>query len=110
MRQAFSATRYLILIGIIGLLLAGIAVFIFGGITTVVMITQAFGRGEFNGEGARFFSTELIELVDLFLLGTAILIISIGLYELFIDPTISLPGWLSVRLSLIHISEPTRPY
>ncbi len=102
MRGVFSATRYLILVGIIGLLLCGMAVFVFGGITTVVMIGQAFSHGEFNAEGARFFSTELIELVDLFLLGTAILITSIGLYELFIDPGIPLPAWLSVR-SLDHL-------
>lgn len=102
MREVFSAMRYLILVGIIGLLLCAMAVFVYGGITTVVVIGDAFGHGEFNAEGARFFSTELIELVDLFLLGTAILISSIGLYELFIDATIPLPGWLSVR-SLDHL-------
>ena len=102
MRRVLSASHNVILIAIIGLLLSSVAVFVFGGITTVVMIVESFGRAEFNAEGARFLSTELIELVDLFLLGTAILITSIGLYELFIDPTIPLPAWLSVR-SLDHL-------
>lgn len=38
-----------------------------------------------------------IELADLFLLGTALFVIAIGLYELFIDDTIPLPGWLVVH-------------
>lgn len=97
MRRVFSASHYFILIAVVGLLLGSLAVFVFGGITTVAMIGEAFGRAEFNAEGTRFFSTELIELVDLFLLGTAVLITSIGLYELFIDPAIPLPNWLSVK-------------
>jgi uncharacterized membrane protein YqhA len=97
MRELFSATRYIVLIAVIGLLLCSLAVFVFGAITTVTMIIEAFSHGEFNAEGARFFSTELIELIDLFLLGTVLLITSIGLYELFVDPSIPLPGWLSVK-------------
>jgi uncharacterized membrane protein YqhA len=96
MRTIFSASRYLILIAVIGLLLCALAVFVFGGMTTVTMVFEAFGHGEFNAEGARLFSTELVELIDLFLLGTVLLITSVGLYELFLDPGIDLPAWLSV--------------
>jgi uncharacterized membrane protein YqhA len=63
---------------------------------TFTVIVETFGHAEFNTEGARLLSTELIELIDLFILGTVLLIVSIGLYELFVDPHIVLPGWLSV--------------
>jgi uncharacterized membrane protein YqhA len=96
MRTLFGLTRYIILIGVIGLLAATIAVFAFGGIMTFTVIVEAFGHAEFNAEGARLLSTELIELIDLFILGTVLLIISIGLYQLFVDPHIDLPEWLSV--------------
>ncbi len=96
MRTVFSYARYIVLIGIIGLLAAALAVFIFGGIATVTTVVDAFISAEFNAEGARLFSVDLIELVDLFLLGTVLLITSIGLYQLFLDPDIPLPLWLSV--------------
>jgi len=96
MRTLFGYSRYLVLVAVIGLLIAGLAVFVFGGITTVTTVAGAFGRGEFNAEGSRLLSIELIELIDLFLLGTVLLITSVGLYELFVDPEIPLPEWLSV--------------
>lgn len=102
MRPLFFASRYLILIAVLGLLLCTLAVFIFGGITTITIVFEAFRHGAFNSEGARIFSAELIELIDLFLLGTVLLITSMGLYELFIDPAIPLPTWLSVK-TLDHL-------
>jgi uncharacterized membrane protein YqhA len=38
----------------------------------------------------------VIELIDLFLLGTVLFMTSVGLYELFVDPEIPIPEWLSV--------------
>jgi uncharacterized membrane protein YqhA len=96
MRTLFGYSRYLVLVAVIGLLIAGLAVFVFGGITTVTTVVGAFAHGEFNAEGSRLLSIELIELIDLFLLGTVLLITSVGLYELFVDPEIPLPEWLSV--------------
>lgn len=99
MGKVFVGSRYIVLIGVIGLLICSLAVFVFGGIVTATTIIEAFGSGEFNAEGARHFSVELIELIDLFLLGTVLFITSVGLYELFVDPSIGpmLPIWLSVR-------------
>ena len=62
---------------------------------TVTVIVESFQHG-FNTEAARAFSSELIELIDLFLLGTVLFMTSVGLFELFVDPEISIPEWLSV--------------
>ena len=96
MGKVFGFSRYLVFIAVIGLLIAAAAVLIFGGIMSVTVVLETFRHAEFNAEGARLFSTELIELIDLFLLGTVLLITSIGLYQLFIEPAIHLPEWLSV--------------
>ena len=96
MTKLFGFSRYLVLIAVIGLLLAALAVFIFGGIATVNVIIESFIGGEFNAEGARLISIELIEMIDLFLLGTILLITSIGLYQLFIEPNMDLPEWIVV--------------
>jgi len=98
MRTVFGLSKYVVYIAVIGLLLAALAVFVFGGVMAVTTIVGAFRHLAFNAEGARVISVEFIELMDLFLLGTVLLITSIGLYELFIDSAISevIPEWLSV--------------
>ncbi len=96
MRRVFSLSRYLVLIAVVGLLLAAAAVFVFASIATVQIIIESFQHGEYNAEGARMLSVEFIEMVDLFLLGTILLITSVGLYQLFIEPNMDLPEWLVV--------------
>ena len=96
MTAVFGLSRYIVVIAVIGLLLASFAVLIFGGIATVNIIIESFASGEFNAEGARQISIELIEMIDLFLLGTILLITAIGLYQLFIQPNIKLPEWIMV--------------
>jgi uncharacterized membrane protein YqhA len=96
MTNLFGLSRYLVLIAVIGLLLAAAAVFIFGGIATVNIIIESFAEGEYSAEGGRQLSIEIIEMIDLFLLGTILLITSVGLYQLFIQPDMDLPEWLVV--------------
>jgi uncharacterized membrane protein YqhA len=40
---------------------------------------------------------EAIELVDLFLLSTVVQVVSLGLYQLFFNQNLNLPGWLKIR-------------
>lgn len=96
MKSVFENVRYVVFIAVVGLLLAGIAALLFGGVMTVSIILEIFRRAEFNTEAARLLSTDLIELIDLYLLGTVLLITAIGLYQLFINSHIVLPEWLSV--------------
>ena len=96
MAKLFRLSNYVVLIAVIALLLAALATFVFGGITTAVTIIEVFQHGEYNAEGVRALSIEFIEMIDLFLLGAILIITSIGLYQLFIDPNMDLPTWLVV--------------
>lgn len=96
MTTVFNLSRYLVLLAVIGLLLAAVAVFVFGGIATVNIIIESFEGGHYNALGARLISIEFIEMIDLFLLGTILLITSQGLYQLFINSNMELPEWLVV--------------
>jgi len=96
MTRVFSLSRYLVLIAVIGLLFAALAVFVFGGIATIIVIVESFAGGKYGAESARELSIELIEMIDLFLLGTILMITSVGLYQLFIQPDMELPEWLVV--------------
>jgi len=98
MRSLFSWSRYLIWIAVVSLLFATLAVFVFGLISTVTVVFETFSHGHYGAEGARVLSVELIEMIDLFLLGTILFITAVGLQELFVDPGLSeiLPQWMSV--------------
>jgi len=62
-----------------------------------MVIAQAIAKAEVSSKGAKALALEFIEIVDLFLLGTVLLMISLGLYELFINSDLELPQWLQIR-------------
>lgn len=98
MRTVLRSMRYLIWIAVIALLIATLAVFVYGLISTIVIVVETFSHGHYGAEGARTLSVELIEMIDLFLLGTILFITALGLQELFIDPGLRevIPRWMSV--------------
>jgi uncharacterized membrane protein YqhA len=63
------------------------------GIETVRTILHAVG-GDLEKKAAVL---EFIELADVFLLATVLYIMALGLYELFIDESITLPPWLAIH-------------
>jgi uncharacterized membrane protein YqhA len=90
-------SRYMILIAIVGSFLAALTLLIYGGLGTIQTIVDTITSGKVSSKGAKELALTLIQLVDLFLLGTAFYIIALGLYELFIDDTVPLPDWLQVN-------------
>ena len=92
-----ASSRYLVMIAVIGSFLSATAILIYGGIEVILLIGDAFLSGKIDGKVAKSLLVSFIEIVDLFLLGTVIYIIAIGLYELFIDDQIQLPDWLEIH-------------
>ncbi len=92
-----ASSRYLVMIAVVGSLLSATAILIYGGIEVILLIRDAFFSGKIDGKVAKSLLVSFIEIVDLFLLGTVIYIIAIGLYELFIDDQIQLPDWLEIH-------------
>lgn len=104
LRNILASSRYLVVVAIIGIFLAAIAVFIYGGITVISIVLGVFSHGLFTADGAKHLEIEAIELIDLFLLGAVLYITSLGLYELFIDDSLPMPRWLIVT-SLDDLKE-----
>jgi hypothetical protein len=44
--------------------------------------------------GGKFLSVNVTEMIDLYLIGLVLIIMSLGLYQLFIDSDVNLPEWL----------------
>jgi uncharacterized membrane protein YqhA len=45
---------------------------------------------------SKHLAVDFLQLVDIFLLGTALYIIALGLYELFVDDSLPMPKWLVI--------------
>ena len=97
LRPLLNHSRYLVLFAVIGAGLAALTLFVYGLAETVVVIVDAVAKAEVSPKGAKALALTFIEIVDLFLLGTVLLLIALGLYELFIDVRLDLPDWLNIR-------------
>jgi len=89
-------SRYFIIVAVLASFTASAAAMTFGGLTTMRVVFDAFYFPDFSEKGAKLLSVALVTMIDLFLLGTVLYITAIGLYELFIDPTLPMPGWLRI--------------
>jgi uncharacterized membrane protein YqhA len=94
--RILTASRYLILLPVIGALIGAVVIFTYDIVTTITLAVEVFSRGAFNEEGLKDVAVAFIKLLDLFLLGTVLYIVSLGLYELFIDPKLPMPDWLHI--------------
>jgi len=89
MAKWIERTRYLALIGVLSLLVAAGAASVWGALKTAnVVITILTGY-----DGSSAVAAKLIELVDAFLIASALFIFAVSLYELFIG-TLNLPAWM----------------
>jgi uncharacterized membrane protein YqhA len=91
-----SSGRYFILLAIVGSFVTSCAVLLYAFFVGVVDSFSEAVRHEFDAEGAKHVSVEVISLVDLFLLGTVLYVVSVGLYQLFINPRLPTPRWLKI--------------
>jgi uncharacterized membrane protein YqhA len=91
-----SGGRFFILLASVGSLITACAVLVYAFLAGVI---DAFGdavQHPFGADGAKHVSVEVITLVDLFLLGTVLYVVAMGLYQLFISPKLRTPRWLKI--------------
>lgn len=96
MQRFISVSRYLIVIPALGSFVAAAALLLYGAVEIAHLLGETVAVGV-SSKGAKTLALALIEIVDLFLLGTVFYIIALGLYELFIDDRVPLPAWLSIQ-------------
>lgn len=89
MKPILEQSRYLILVGIVALLAAAVAAFGWGAIKTYNVVSLVIASA---GKSSAI-TVELIELMDAFLIATALFIFAASLHELFLGP-LTLPDWM----------------
>ena len=93
MNRILANTRYAVFIPAMASILGALLLMFQGSVAMVRAIIDVIE----NGTKLKVTIVEILTAVDGILLGTVLLVIGYGLYELFIDEDIDVPAWLQVH-------------
>lgn len=88
--EIVAATRYVMIFAVLTIFLGSTILLILGVFEMIQGILEVFGH-HIEGED---FKIILVKSVDTILVATVLYVIAIGLYQLFINSSVSLPEWL----------------
>ena len=97
MMRLFDLSPSMIILAVIGSLLAACTLIIYGFLRVLSVIWELITEHDITEAREERLSIEFIELIDVFLIGVILLIVALGLYQLFIDEKLTLPPWLKIR-------------
>jgi uncharacterized membrane protein YqhA len=89
--------RYLFYFAVASTVLAVALVMLYGTVQIVVFAVDLVRHGSISHEWGAELRLTVIEAVDLFLIGTVLFVIAVGLYQLFGTSMMPLPHWLVVH-------------
>ncbi|HVP96508.1 YqhA family protein [Methanoregula sp.] len=90
----FTVTRALVILAITGLFIAAVIVITYGFAELYRIVMHVGGSGLLSEGAGKYLAVNMTEMIDLNLIGIVLVIIAIGLFQLFIKPDLSLPKWL----------------
>ncbi len=93
MRQILGLTRYAVIVPAIASIVGALLLMAQGSIEMVVVAYESITAHAYLKDTV----VAVLTAVDAILLGTVLLVIGYGLYELFVDPELTVPDWLQVR-------------
>ena len=93
MRKILGLTRYAVVVPAIASMIGALLLMAQGSIAIVTVVVEAV----FNNSYLKVTIVDVLTAVDAILLGTVLLVIGYGLYELFVDDLIEVPSWLQVK-------------
>ena len=93
MKRILGLTRYAVVVPAIASIIGALLLMAQGSISMVTVVLDAIG----NSSSLKESIVDVLTAIDAILLGTVLLVIGYGLYELFIDADIEAPLWLRVN-------------
>ena len=93
MNRILAATRYAVVVPAIASILGALLLMVQGSIEMIQVIIDAAT----NSTKLKLTIVDVLTAVDAILLGTVLLVIGYGLYELFINEDLKVPAWLQVQ-------------
>ena len=92
MKRIMGLTRYVVFVPAIASIIGALLLMAQGSLAMVMAVIDTIS----NGYGLKETIVEVLTAVDAILLGTVLLVIGYGSYELFIDADLEVPQWLRV--------------
>jgi uncharacterized membrane protein YqhA len=89
--------RYLFYFAVVSTLLAAALVMLYGTVQIVAFVVELVRHGNISNQWGAELRLTVIEVVALFLIGTVLFVIAVGLYQLFFTSMLPLPRWLVVH-------------
>ena len=96
LRRFMLASRYVAIPVVVCIAVAMGVTLLYGVALTVELVRRAV-LGGVDAAATKALLLDVIELVDVFLVGATLYVVMIGLYELLIDPDLPSPAWLVVK-------------
>jgi uncharacterized membrane protein YqhA len=93
MRKILGATRYAVIVPSIASMIGALLLMAQGSVQMLFIVFEAI----VNQTPLKETIVEVLTAVDAILLGTVLLVIGYGLYELFVDTHIQIPTWLQIN-------------
>ena len=93
MKRILGWARFAVVVPAIASIIGALLLMAQGSISMLTIVAQAITDGSSLKESI----VDVLTAIDAILLGTVLLVIGYGLYELFIDADIEVPDWLRVN-------------
>lgn len=93
MRKILGLTRYAVLVPALASVVGALLLMAQGSIEIIKVVIEAIA----NQAYLKITIVDVLTAVDAILLGTVLLVIGYGLYELFVDSELEVPKWLQIN-------------
>lgn len=92
-----ASSRLFVLFAVLGTFLSAVTLYVYGTFVVFETIWDTITKRSVDVDGAKHLQVVFIELSDVFLLGTVLIIVAFGLYQLFIERELPVPAWLRIE-------------
>ena len=97
MIRILGTSRFLIILAVLGTFIASATLQIFGLLRVAAVIVDLIRAADLSEAATKLLIADTIAIIDIFLIGTVLFVISAGLYQLFVQRDVGLPAWLKIE-------------
>lgn len=94
--RVLGSTRLVVLFAVLGLFFTAATLLIYGSLLAIKTIWDTITGETLDLAGLEHLTVLFIRLTDAFLLGCVLILVALGLYQLYIHENVPLPAWLRV--------------
>ena len=96
-RDILGTSRFLIILAVLGTFASSATLQVFGLLRVIAVVLDLIRARDLSSAAAKSLIADTVSIIDIFLIGTVLFVISAGLYQLFVHKESALPGWLRIE-------------